>query len=116
MPTKWRTRPTNLFGLALLVYSYKPTGFPTSVCAKVVDKDICEGLNVSNGNISTGWFGYASGRCIFHIQVQSLLPSSDRYVNQHGPLVFQIDVLELVLEEGSQSSRVGRQKHRQFEP
>ena len=32
--------PMYLLGLELLVYSYAPTGFPTPVCAKVVDKDI----------------------------------------------------------------------------
>jgi hypothetical protein len=29
-----------LFGLALLLYSYTPTGFPMAVCAKVVERDI----------------------------------------------------------------------------
>lgn len=30
----------NLFGFELLVYSYKPTGFPTPVWAKVVEREI----------------------------------------------------------------------------
>lgn len=34
------TRMSNRFGLELLVYSYKPTGLPTLVWAKVVDKEI----------------------------------------------------------------------------
>ena len=35
---------TCLFGFELLLYSYAPTGFPTPVCAKVVDKEICSHL------------------------------------------------------------------------
>ena len=31
---------TNLFGFALLVYSYCPTGLPTPFWAKVVERDI----------------------------------------------------------------------------
>lgn len=31
---------SDLFGFELLLYSYKPTGLPTLVWAKVVDKDI----------------------------------------------------------------------------
>lgn len=29
------------FGFELLVYSYAPTGWPTPVCAKVVEREIC---------------------------------------------------------------------------
>lgn len=30
----------SLFGFELLLYSYKPTGLPTAVCAKVVEREI----------------------------------------------------------------------------
>jgi hypothetical protein len=33
-------RVTHLLGFELLEYSYWPTGFPTAVCAKVVDSEI----------------------------------------------------------------------------
>lgn len=36
---------SNRFGLELLVYSYIPTGLPTLVWAKVVDKEIWSGVS-----------------------------------------------------------------------